>query len=267
MTSSGWRALSAAVAAIWRATPTSGILGRQVAVRRREDRRPLDVRVVVGAARRQADPVDPQRRKAREQRVGILDVAGCAGPREPERGRVALVAHLGHADVVGARLERHHVEGRQPHADLEAWRVGADAVRDAGQEPQPVVEAAAVLARPGPRAEQFVPEVAVAVLDVDEREPGALCARTAAATKSSTSRSSSSSVKTGRSSEMPTRASSTGWRYATRGAGPAERGLRVPARVRELQADEQVVRRAVSLAMRVDERCLAARRHRRASAR
>src|SRR4029078_13480487 len=33
-----------------------------------------------------------------------------------------------------------------------------------------------------------------------------------------------------------------------------ERGLRVPARVRELHADEQVVSRAVPLAMRVDER-------------
>jgi hypothetical protein len=51
--------------------------------------------------------------------------------------------------------------------------VGADAIDDAGHEPRAVFERATVATRTVARAQEFVAEVSVAVLHVDEGEPGA----------------------------------------------------------------------------------------------
>src|SRR5690606_7570988 len=57
--------------------------------------------------------------------------------------------------------------------NLETRRFGADAGDDFAQEPRPVLERAAIGAGPRTGAQQLVSQVAVTVLDVDEREAGA----------------------------------------------------------------------------------------------
>ena len=66
------------------------------------------------------------------------------------------------------RLERHGIERAQPHADAQARRFGADALDDLAHEARAVFEAAAIRSGPVDGAEEFVAEIAVAVLDVDE---------------------------------------------------------------------------------------------------
>ena len=64
--------------------------------------------------------------------------------------------------------EGHHVEQAQAHADVDGVAVGSDAGDDVAQNAGAVLERATELARTAVGAEEFVQEVAVAVLDVDE---------------------------------------------------------------------------------------------------
>ena len=150
------------------------ILRRQVAVARREQRRALHVRVVIGAARRDAHPADADPLEQREQRPRVrergIEVLRAA-VEETERGPVRLLGLLRNADAGLALLERHHVEGRQADDDAEVGDRGADAVDNRPQEARAVLERPAVASRTLAAAEQLVPEVAVAVLHVHEREP------------------------------------------------------------------------------------------------
>ena len=74
----------------------------------------------------------------------------------------------------GLRLERRQVGGRQPHADAEPRAGAADLLHDARQQAGAAGELAAVGARARVRGQQLVQQVAVAALDVDEVETGAL---------------------------------------------------------------------------------------------
>ena len=150
------------------------ILRRQVAVGRRKERRPLNVRVVVRAARGDAHPVDPG-----------VDQRAQEGARRVERRRRRRIGHqaegapivarvrFGHADAVRRLVDR--ARRRTPRAA----RQSADPAR-AAESPPPTDRRNVVRpSRPPPyfpgrlsRAEQLVTEIAVAVLDVDEIEAG-----------------------------------------------------------------------------------------------
>ena len=88
------------------------------------------------------------------------------------------------ADAVGAGLEGNPVEGAQAHADVQAGTSRADARDDLAQEAGAVLEAAAIAPRPVDRGQEFVPQIAVTVLDVDEVEARLLTRAAAAITKS-----------------------------------------------------------------------------------
>jgi hypothetical protein len=74
------------------------------------------------------------------------------------------------AGAITGFAEGHAIDRGQADADAEARHLGANAVGDGEQEAGAVLEAAAVLAAAVAGAQQLVPEVAVAVLDVDELE-------------------------------------------------------------------------------------------------
>ena len=63
---------------------------------------------------------------------------------------------------------RDHVERREAHHHFQSRRSGADAIDDLAHEARAVLEAAAKRSGTLVGAEQLVPEIAVAVLDVDE---------------------------------------------------------------------------------------------------
>jgi len=65
------------------------------------------------------------------------------------------------------------VEGAQSHADHEALTLSLDSFDDQPRKARAIFKAAAELARAGVGAKQFVAEVAVAMLDIDESEPDA----------------------------------------------------------------------------------------------
>ena len=133
------------------------VLRRLVAVGRREVRRPLDVRAVVGAARGHAHEVDAeqveQRRAARvEAERRRRSASGSPTPSAP--------------GAVGD-----DVEHGQPHADGEPGRRRSHAL-DGGAQRSCGREVAASGARRRPRAARG--QVAVARLHVDEVEAGLL---------------------------------------------------------------------------------------------
>ena len=59
-------------------------------------------------------------------------------------------------------------KARKPHADLQPRRFGANALDNLAHEARAVFQAAAIGAGPIDGAEEFVAEIAVTVLDVDE---------------------------------------------------------------------------------------------------
>ena len=69
------------------------------------------------------------------------------------------------------RTERDHVEQAQADTDIDRVTVGADAGDDVAQDAGAVLERAAELARTRVGAEEFMQEVAVAMLDVHEVGP------------------------------------------------------------------------------------------------
>ena len=92
--------------------------------------------------------------------IGIL--------HDPEAVAIPVGVGLGLARAVSRFAIGHAVDDRQPNADAKPRHSRADAVGDRGEESGAVLEAATVPAVAGARAQQLVPEVAVAVLDVDE---------------------------------------------------------------------------------------------------
>ena len=172
------------------------VFRRQIAVRRREQGRPLDVRVVVRAADRHAHQADVQRRQQVEEAERLRQVGADAAAVAAEGVAIGAGERLRLAAAVRPLAEGDPVHGAEADADRQARRLGADAGDDFAEKARPVLETAAVAAGPVHGAEELVAEVAVAVLDVDEVEAGPL-RRRAAWTKSSTSRAISSSVSTG----------------------------------------------------------------------
>ena len=145
------------------------ILGGQVAVGGWEQRWPLHMRAVVGAAGGRTHQTDAERAQHldQRQRLGEVDPASVLARAEGEP--IRLVGH-GDPTTIGAGRERHGVEHREPHSDCETRRGGPDALDDGAHEPRAVREVAAVATRPVEGAQQLVAEVAVARLDVDEVE-------------------------------------------------------------------------------------------------
>ena len=149
----GSRALSCAVAVDLPRHAAQRVLGRQVAVARREERRPLHVRVVVRAARGDVDPAhaqlveQPKQLRARPS-SGVVEVAGRPAGRRRRRTLAASASGTPRPHRVLA--VGHRVEGREPHAD----RAGRAPSRGCpsmivAQEARAVLEASAVAARRG----------------------------------------------------------------------------------------------------------------------
>ena len=229
------------------------VLGRQVAIRWREERRPLNVRHVVRAAGGDADHLNPQLRQQRQQTMGLVHARAmlAEGPRPVVIGGPVV----GDADAVRAGLPGGHVEGAQAQADAESRRLAADAGDDLAQEARAVFEAAAVASRATEGAEKLVAQVAVAVLDIDPGEAGAL--RQTGRVDEVLDQAGDlvvaeqDRVVVGRDAELRVQQGMTVER--ARLHRPAGVGAAEAAGVRQLQADAEVVDRAEALAVGLDE--------------
>ena len=156
------------------------IFGRLVAVARREDGRPLDVRIVVRAAASDVDRADAAGDEHAHQldRLGEVDrerIVGRDAEAELVRQKRVVLHRL--ADLA-AGLIRHEVEHAQPHADRQARDLLADAVDDREQHARAAGEVAAEAAGARAGTQELVQQIAVAGFDVDElkadfvRQPG-----------------------------------------------------------------------------------------------
>src|SRR5690606_40216228 len=148
----------------------------QVAVGWREERRPLHMGTVVRAAARHVHHAYAELVEHLQQGPRLLErvVESVVVTKHAEAGRrVAgrLTARL--ANSVLALPVRLDVEGRQTDADRHARHARLDALDGPPWESQAVLDRSPVLPGPVLRTDQFVAQVAVAELDVDELKPGA----------------------------------------------------------------------------------------------
>ncbi len=154
------------------------IFVRLVTVRGRVRGGTLDVGIVVGAARGEVDELDVEVLQELEE-LECLGQIGLHGIILVDAKlifvRQELREILGHAGTefagfgeFGIRLERDDVERAEAHAETELRGDGADCGGDFADEAGAVLERAAVLTRAGECAEEFMQQVAVAMLDVDE---------------------------------------------------------------------------------------------------
>ena len=147
-----------------------------IAVGRRIQCGPDQMRIVIGAGRGQVDEAHAELAHDLEQRLGFGEIVFERIVRiAAERIRIRRAVGFRHAGAERAghrqrriRLERHGIERGKPHADLQPRRFGANALDDLAHEARAVLQAAAVRTGPVDRAEEFVAEIAVAMLDVDE---------------------------------------------------------------------------------------------------
>src|SRR4029077_5160559 len=68
------------------------------------------------------------------------------------------------------RAKRNRVKRRKPHANIKRWRNSANALYNISQKSRAILEAAPVLPFSRMRAQKFVPQVSVAMLDIHEIE-------------------------------------------------------------------------------------------------
>ena len=122
------------------------ILRRLIAVRRREQGRSLNVRVVVGAAGGQVDQEDAQLLKQGEEADGLGQVVGGGFVRRgSEPVSVRNGAAGGHPDpAVAARFEGDQIEGAEPDGDQQLGRAASQSGNHLAQKSGAVLEAAAV---------------------------------------------------------------------------------------------------------------------------
>ena len=149
------------------------IFRRLIAVGGRKQRGPENVRIVIGAARRDADEFDAKAIEQREEPTGSarsmprpvpIAAEGIAiGCREPRQ-----------SGAVDAGSNGRKSNDADADADFQARRLGPDAGDDLAKKARAVLQAAAITARPIDGREKLVSQIAVAMLDVDKREAGSL---------------------------------------------------------------------------------------------
>ena len=205
--------------------------------------------VGVRAAGGDAHEPDAQLAEPVERRVHLGEVDGQRVGVCAEGAPRSRVEH-GSPEPVRSALERRDVEGREPNADRQAGSGAADPLDDPGEQPEAVVERAAVAAGAVAGGEQLVEQVAVAVLDVHEveagvgGEPGGVDVALDEPVQLLVVQD-----RRGACADAPVQhrvALDRARRRLPRRATPA-------ARVGELQTDHQVVGAAVGLAVGVDE--------------
>jgi hypothetical protein len=153
------------------------ILGRQVAVERREHRGPLHVRVVVRAPAADADPSHAHPFEHRQQLDRVPHIRIITGGKSETVLDVPCI-RIGLAGAIRPLPVRDRVEHGDPHPEQQAGHLRPDAVDDVPQKPRTVLETAAVLPAAAAGADQLVAQIPVARLDVDEpvtrsvRQPG-----------------------------------------------------------------------------------------------
>ena len=143
----------------------------QVAVAGRCHGRALEVGVVVGAGRGEANQPDSQRFQQPQEGEGFREIHLEGVVRiGPEGVRILPGPRRGSTDAIGALLEGEAIEQTQAHADGQPGGIAPDARHDLGEEAGSVREGAPVAAGPGDRGEELVAQITVAVLDVHEVE-------------------------------------------------------------------------------------------------
>ena len=134
-----------------------------------------EVRARVRVAQRDVDQARrPSSASSPIKRSGSARSGRDGSSRVGSPGRVGPGASNGHGTPrpSGPFRVRDAVEDVQPGGQDEARGALADAGDDLADEPRPVLERAAVLARARPGGQQLVQEVAMALLEVDEIEAG-----------------------------------------------------------------------------------------------
>ncbi len=165
---------NSAVARIWRTDADQRILRRLISVARWKVGGPLDVWVVIGTAGGRANQSDPKLFQERHQLRRVR--------QDRSHGRCHLhQTSIGHrrsgsgspirslAGPIGQK-----VKDADAHSHLQCWCRGLHSRHDLAKETGSILEAATEATGAIHPAEQFVPEVAVAMLDVDEGESGLL---------------------------------------------------------------------------------------------
>src|SRR5262249_34903359 len=148
---------------------------RVITVGRREERGALNVRVVIWAARRNADEFNLQLVKQIEElkRLGQIDLQRVFSVAAEGVRVTALMALWNSAPII-AHLKRQKIDGARPPADHQARRVAAHACHKLAQKPRAVFQCAAVTAFARGRAQKLVTQVTVAVFQVNESVSGGL---------------------------------------------------------------------------------------------
>ena len=150
------------------------IFRRQVAVGGWKQRRPLNVGGVVGAAGGHVEQEDaqlPQQGDEAQRFAQVIRrrvVAGGAEAVPVAGGNAGRRSYPG----VRVRFERYQIERAQAHPEQQLRRPPAQPGDHLAQKAGAVLEAAAVASRAVHGAEKLVPQIAVAVLHVHEREAG-----------------------------------------------------------------------------------------------
>ena len=150
------------------------VFRREVPVGRREERRSLDVRAVVGAAGCGAHQTDTCLAEHVEQRERLREIEAVALVAGAEGVPIGAGGD-GNAHAVGSGDVRNGVEHREPHTDRQRRSCCTDSGDDVAHEAAAVGEVATVATRSIVRGQQLVPQVPVTRLDVDEVEPCFVC--------------------------------------------------------------------------------------------
>ena len=132
------------------------------------------MRVVVRASRAGADPSHAETLEHRQRLAALRQCLVHVVVEQTKSHLARLARRLGHAVTIFGFAVRNRIEDGEPDADDQSGNGRADAFDHLPHESHPVFQRPAVAAGPVARAKQFVAEVPVALLHIDEPEPGAV---------------------------------------------------------------------------------------------
>src|SRR5258708_6107958 len=158
------------------------ILGRQVAIRGRIQRRPLNMRIEIRTSRRHIHQKNIQRLEQRQKLNRLREIRLCRVARVhakspairkqiPEGLRNSRTHFSAIFSVGGLRrigMERHGVKRGNAHADFQLRRRRANSLHDFAQESRAILKTPSVPPSPSVRAKKFVPQISMAMFDVEK---------------------------------------------------------------------------------------------------
>src|SRR5579883_2195264 len=150
-----------------------GIFRRQIAVRRRKQGRTLEVRIVIRTAGGDAHQSNAERLEQIEESTRLGQIDAQPGAVAAEGVGIAWIGpRFRFAPAVSSRAIGQPVGGAEADGDAQSRRFSADACHDFAQEARAVLEAAAVAPRTIDSAEKLMAEIAVTMLDIHEGKAG-----------------------------------------------------------------------------------------------